>query len=80
MNKYTRYIINVLEPKEQYLLDFVDISLKGCKSQAEKYLANCPVGTDYMFVNCVYTEELKCKYAPKQTPTANVVVKKGDVE
>jgi len=62
--KYVRYIIKVLEPKTEYPLDFVDLTLEGCKSQAESYLKHCPRGTDYMFIQTLYTYELKCKYAP----------------
>ena len=78
--KYVRYIINVLEPKHQYLLDFVDMSLKGCQSQAESYLSQCPTGTDYMHVQTAYTTQLKCKYAPKKHPTSNVVINIGDLQ
>ena len=80
MNKYTRYIINVLEPKHQYLLDFVDLTLKGCQKQAETYLSQCPVGTDYMHIQTTYTKEHKCKYVPKKHPTSNVVVNIGDLQ
>jgi len=65
--KYVRYIIKVLEPKADYMLDFVDLTLKGCQSQAESYLNNCPRGTDYMYVNTAYTYDRKNKYVPMET-------------
>ena len=77
--KLVRYIINVLEPRDQYLLDFVDLTLKGCQHQAETYLSQCPLGTDYMHVQTAYTNEHKCKYAPKKHMTSNVVINIGDI-
>ena len=76
--KLVRYIINVLEPRDQYLVDFVDLTLKGCMSQAQQYLQCCPVGTDYMHVQTVYTDSRINKYKPKSHPTANVVINIGD--
>lgn len=78
--KYVRYTINVLEPKSQYLLDFVDLTLKGCQSQAEGYLNLCPTGTDYMHVQTAYTDVLKRKYLPKKHLTSNVVIHIGDIK
>ena len=60
-----RYVIKVLEPKRDYMLDFVDITLDGCKSQADKYLSQCPRGTDYMFISTRYTYDRKTIYSPK---------------
>jgi len=48
-------------------LDFVDLTLKGCQSQAESYLQQCPRGTDYMHVNTAYTYDRKNKYVPMET-------------
>jgi len=77
--RYTRLIVNILEPKQQYLLDFVDVSLKGCQKQLQDYLRNSPPGTDYMHLQCVYTKDRKTKYAPMMHPTSNVVVNIGDI-
>lgn len=63
--KNVRYIIKVLEPKKDYMLDFVDMTLKGCQRQAETYLSQCPRGTDYMFIRSTYTYGRKCKYTPQ---------------
>lgn len=76
--KYTRMIVNIIEPKQTYLLDFVDMTAKGCKKQLQDYLRNSPTGTQYMHLQTMYTASRNNKYAPLAHPTDAPVISIGD--
>lgn len=76
--KYTRMIVNVIEPEQKYLLDFTDMTAQGCESQLLRYLEGCPQGTKYMHIQNMHTINRQTKYAPMQNPTAESVVNIGE--
>ena len=55
-----KYVLKVLEPDTEYLLDVVDVDLESCKRRAQEYLWNCPDQTQYIY--------LSTRYAPLTEP------------
>jgi len=54
MDKNIKYVLKVIEPDMEYILDIVDIDLDNCKRKAQEYLWNCPENTKYLYITTNY--------------------------
>lgn len=53
-NQNVKYVLKIIEPGAEYILDVVDVDLDSCKRRAQEYLWNCPEQTKYMYITTRY--------------------------